>query len=422
MCEPISFTNNRLIPLIVNLSSESNFVKNEIAKAMTVAIPFFQVGDALSNFGVAIVRLTGRLLLAIRIKFISPESVSKDQIVCNFREAINSLLVTPSQSLRNYANIRLKSSCTENWELNKHFGHVYVINLTDRPGSKDPNKFKNKLESLVEHMNQIGGCEFERIAATYGRYDLPKSVWNRVDDNTLGCTGDQLDTCHMGQAGCLMSHYRAIKDANANYIKAQKELEVAQAQLSSAKTKQEIKEATLAVEVAQKRVKQYSSILIIEEDNRFGFLNKVSMQLPARPFLQGTAEVFKKVMSELPEDWGMLYLCSVDCGPDGSQWLKYKSPAHSEHLSRLQYGLLTNAVAINSKAYETILKALSKIDDPKAKFKPVDHEYALLHKTLKVFRPIKPLAYQAPGDSTITNDLTNEPWDGTWDRRTNTWV
>jgi len=159
----------------------------------------------------------------------------------------------------------------------------------------------------------------------------------------------------------------------------------------------------------------YSTILILEDDNGFGFLEKPHSG-PVRVNREGAAAEFRQVMRELPEDWDMVYFNSVECGSNGLQWMQAKSPSYSEHLNRLQYGLLTNAIAIHDRAYPVILKALSKIDDPSKQFRPVDHEYALLHKELKAFTPKKPLAYQTSGQSAITGGVQSEPWNGTWTR------
>jgi GR25 family glycosyltransferase involved in LPS biosynthesis len=301
----------------------------------------------------------------------------------------------------------------KNWNLNEYFGHIYVINLDDRPDAKDPTKFQKRLNRVKEDLEKIGGCSFERLSATYGAYDLDKSVWNRVDDNSFGLQGEELDRSHMGQAGCFMSHYRVIKDANNKYIEGQKELEEAQNQLKEAKSDQQIQQAQENIKKANHKVKMYSSILILEDDNGFGFVRK-NKGAPATVEMDGAGVEFRKVMEDLPEDWDMLYLVTVECGKNGKKWMEAKSRDHSEHLKRLKYGLLTNAIAINNKAYPILMESLSKIDDSNSTFRPVDHQYALLHKKIKAFTPVVPLAYQQAGDSCITEGSMDEPWNGTW--------
>jgi hypothetical protein len=39
-----------------------------------------------------------------------------------------------------------------------------------------------------------------------------------------------------------------------------------------------------------------------------------------------------------------------------------------------------------------------------------------LHKSIKAFTPVKAVAYQAAGESAITEGKINEPWNGAWDR------
>lgn len=426
MCEPISITNNKLIPYICTNRSNEKFVNKELfSRILAFVVPFFQFIDTCSNLGALGCRLGGRLFKCIGLNIVSDEFVTNEKIKGNWKGVTNSLLTDLFLSVRTFispptieeAALGFKDSDKENWELNKHFGHVFVINLTDPIDPKDPHKFAKKLEKLKENAAKIGNFAFERIAATYGKTDLTKDVWGRVDDNSTGCKPEDLDRVHMGQAGCLMSHYRIIKEADARLSQAQKELGEAQKRFDQATNEVAKKEAIQAKELAQNKVKEYSNILILEEDNRFGYLHKPNKTTWATPYVKGTEKAFKKVMSELPTDWDMVYFCSVECGPEGKQWMSVKSPEYSKNLNKLQYGLLTNAVAVNSRAYKTILDSLSKIDNPTAKFKPVDHEYALLHKSLNVFTPKKPLAYQAPGDSTITKDITKEPWDGSCDRR-----
>ena len=302
-----------------------------------------------------------------------------------------------------------------NWNLNDFFGHVYVINLDDNPNGKDSTQFSRRLARITADLDKIGRCVFERVRATYGAVELDRRVWDRIDDNSFHLTNsEELDRQHRGQAGCFMSHYRVIQDANAKHLQAQVELADALALLDKAVGQDERKIVQIAIEQAKAKITEYSSILILEDDNGFGFLNKHDEKTPAEVQMTGAGVLFRKVMSELDDDWDMLYLVSVECGKDGKNWARAPSPSFSENLNRLKYGLLTNAIAINSKAYSVILRALSKIDDEKMRLRPVDHEYAQLQASLNVFTPKKPLAYQAAGESSITNFGIEEPWNGTW--------
>lgn len=290
---------------------------------------------------------------------------------------------------------------SENWDLNSYFGHIYVINLSDT--SESNGKYARKMKHITEELRKTGCNRFERIEATQGA-SLGADIWGRFTNNCCKKkTKEELDKMHQGQAGCYMSHYRAIKDANENYNQACSELSALQKKVKNERSQ----EAKNLLAAAKAKVDEYSCILILEDDSGFGFLETVSNQ-SAVVKLQGSAEAFKEAMEELPKDWDMFYLVSSEKSRHPE---KLKSSPHKP-LKRLRYGILANAVAIRAKAYPMLLKELGRIDQPGKKLKPVDHVYARLHKKLKAFAPIKPLAYQAPFVSDITGIVRNEPWAG----------
>lgn len=407
----VSTTKNVLLAQLQTMNASHHFVKREVlCRLLALTAIFFRVIDTLANFLIAICKGGGRLLRAMGVHAIHLETVSNQSIRASFKAAKYSAIKEPFRIFRLLRSPELYLSGTEslgppdpsdkNWGLNDYFGHVYVINLDDTAKSGD--RFARNLQRITRDLHNVGCQTFERFRATDGATELEESVWKRVDDNSLNLEpGVELDRQHKAQAGCFMSHYRVIKDAQEKHQHAIQMLRMAKND----------NERT-AAEVA---IKEYDSILILEDDNGFGWVNKPPIG-PATVNMQGSGNAFKQIMRELPKDWDMLYLLSIECGPKGTGWMKAKSPSFSKHLNRLQYGLLTNAVAINSRAYPIILKALSKIDDPLQKFRPVDHEYARLHKKLNVFTPKHPLAYQAPGESSIIEASRAEPWNGVWDR------
>jgi len=303
-----------------------------------------------------------------------------------------------------------------NWNLNDFFGHISVINLDDRTASATPTKFKQRLEQIEADFNKIGSVKFKRLRATHGASELSQDVWSRVDDNSFNLSGDELDRSHKAQAGCLMSHKRIIEEAFEKYQSAQKQLLQARSLLANNQNETDKNQALQLIMTAEQTMKAYSSILILEDDSRFGFVNPPDTQNPhATVEMCGAGVDFRHVMKELPEDWDMLYFNTAECGVT-REWLKGKPRPYSERLNLVDYGLLTNAIAINHHAYPIILKALRKIDDPNVLYKPVDHEYAQLHLSMKTFTPKRPLAYQAAGDSSISGGSSNDPWNGSWHR------
>lgn len=432
----IPSTEHFLIPCIRDLSNDSGkgvkaFVNREIlARIVSLAIPLFRAFDTLLNLGLALGRLGGRFLRGCGIKVIHAKTVSFEKILCNLQCAKEGIIKEPGLLFRLFCNPKQAGASVaknndalprifhqklaqqqlntmppdqldNNWNINDFLGHVYVINLK---------KDTERLKSIRSNFDKIGGCNFERFEATNG-IELSENVWNRVDDNSWGLPeGEKLNRQHMRQAGVFMSHYSVIKNANEKYLLAQKQLQESQASLTTAKTDQEIDVAKKNIEVAENQVREYSRILILEDDTGFGFVDKTHANKPAVVNMKGAGVEFRKVMKELPENWDMLYLNAVD----RFKWMKYIFPSHSERLNRLNAGLLANAIAINSKAYPTILNALSKIDNPKLFFKPVDHEYGYLNSLLVAITPKKPLAYQMAGCSTITDGEGFEPWNGSW--------
>jgi len=448
MTQEISLTKNYLIPNIKYYTYESNstFKREILTRLIALVTVFFRGFDLLSNTLCGIGKTCGRALRAIHLNIASQETVSDESIGANLKEIKNILwddaflplkllffprhtikakiIDTKSDSLttifhQTIAQNQLATMSPEeldkNWKLNDYFPNIRVINLDDKPGSADPTKFKRRLDRITDDLNNIGGATFERLRATYGALELSREVWSRVQDNSFNLTGEEQDRTHKAQAGCYMSHYRAVKEASDKYDAALKELEEAKALLKNSNNLNEEQNALHLIEGAQAKVKRYSNVLVLEDDNGMGFVKKPDANTLATVEMKGSGIGFRKVMQELPQDWHMLYFCTAECGKEGKRWI-VPSPQHSEHLNRLDYGLLCNALAINHTAYPVILKALSKIDDPTKPFRPLDHEYAMLHGKLNVFSPKNPLAYQGAGDSSISVGTSNEPWNGTWDR------
>lgn len=480
MIRSISTTNQTLLPLINRMSKPGKaasqvFKREVVGRILAFAVPFFRAADALGNCGIALgesvaflglsaVKPLGRVLRGIGIDRLPMNICSSQLIKEHFKAAGNAVTQDPGLFFHLMANpaysekiiMRQKTSsplsvpkdpvdqmieidhrriATEqlqtrtpdeldrDWSMKDFAGHIYVINLDDRP---DPNKggaigdtHKKRFKQVTENLKAIGieETQFERLPATYGKYDLDKSYWDRMIDYSLYFDKAKQLKAHQAQTGLLMSHYRALKDASTRYNEAKTEFEAAKTSFKNAKDDGAKTEAKKQLEAAAAKVKEYSRVLVLEDDNGFGLVSKKDRKTPAEASLKGAGTKFRQAMQELPDDWDMLYLMAIECERGSALWFNPMNK-YTEHLDRLNYGTCTNAVMFNvsSKGFERILKSLEEIQNPKKKLKPTDHLYATLHNRVKAFVPYPPLAYQGPGTSTITEGTLEEPWNGTWNR------
>lgn len=468
--EGISTTNSTLLPAINRYAttpqqSKNAFFKREIAsRILALAIPFFRSTDAIANFGVAIGKSIGhiglkltfpvrRLFRTVGIKRLPMSSYSTKVISSHFKAAYKAItykpdmlfklmakpvgaqkylqtIINPSMPVdpleidhQGLANRDLQTKSPEeldrDWNLKDYTGHIYVINLDDRPNQNgvvgDSNK--KRFEAVTQNLNLIGTkrSDFERLPATYGKYDLDHTYWDRMHDNTLGLSGEAKLRSHQAQTGILMSHYRAIKNAHENYTKYMTELDAAQLTLQQATSDDARTAARIKCEEAARKVKEYSRVLILEDDNGFGLVTKKNSSTRAQVTQKNAGVLFRKAMQELPHNWDMLYFTAVECERGGVFWLSLPHK-FSKHLDKLDYGVCANAFMVHHTAYERILKSLSAIDDPTKKLKPVDHLYGRMHHRMKAFASYPPLAYQGVGISTVSDGKLDEPWNGTWNR------
>jgi GR25 family glycosyltransferase involved in LPS biosynthesis len=301
---------------------------------------------------------------------------------------------------RKFAEEQLKTRTPESldnkWDLDK-LGHIYVLNL-DRD--------KYRFQSVTNQLAKIGVStrEFQRFRAIHGAVELDKKIWEKIDDNSFNKHADELEKTHKGQAGCFMSHYHIIKDANENYCNALIEFNQTKQQFYKKQSEAEKCTAWEKLQTIALKVIEYSSIVVIEDDNGFGKLeknNEGKISINA----QGAGVIFKNAIKELPENWDMLYLMAEH----GHSW---NITPYSAHLHELHYGVCLNAYAINHTMYRPILNTLSRIEHPSLKVRPVDHEIASLHKAHKVFVLNPPIAYQGAGQSTISKGKSEQPWNG----------
>jgi len=139
------------------------------------------------------------------------------------------------------------------------------------------------------------------------------------------------------------------------------------------------------VDILEKAIQEnYQSILILEDD--IEFTDEVS----------NISEYFKF----LPEDWDMLYF-----GGNHNTHMKILPPKIvNEKVCKLHYTFSTHCVAINKKAFTTILNRLKKCDNA------LDVIYVELQNTLNVYSFYPIIATQRVRFSDIENKITDYKW------------
>lgn len=263
------------------------------------------------------------------------------------------------------------------WKLNEFFGSIFVINLPQA---------QQRLEIMNKSLKTIGVEDFEVLAATDGRKDVAKHLWEKMNRNwakiDLSTKEGQaaFDSQRQGETGCYLSHLRVIETVKERF-------DCAMQDLKNAEEKDDFLSATQALE----RAKKYSSVVILEDDNGFGIVSEDKLSVT----LSTVGVLFRQAMLELPSDWDAFYFMA---------WSKQPEDPFSSHLVKLNRAICLNAYAIHHSMYERIIQQLRKIDDPEIDhIDPVDSELALLQKTNRFYAINPSIAYQREGLSSITS-------------------
>ncbi len=268
------------------------------------------------------------------------------------------------------------------WKLDEFFGGVYVINLPQA---------QQRLLEITQTLNNIGLQTFNVFSAVDGRKVVPIAIWKKFKFNWLGhdlktpIGKARFDYQRKGQAGCYLSHYRLIQSVKRHFDAAMQELKVAQA---DGDAKQ--------VDVALKKVRRYSTVLILEDDCGFGIIDSDNTVL-----LTGCGTILRKAMQELPKDWDALYFTILSRKPP---------QPYSEHLSRIDNTYGNHAYVLKYTMYDAIINHAKKIEDPAVtKVQAFDIERSSVFPGRNVFGLVPALAYQRPGNSYITNVNRSSP-------------
>ena len=301
------------------------------------------------------------------------------------------LKINHQQIARKHLAKKNPAELDANWNLNEFFGSIRFINLE---------RSKDRLASITQQLSSIGlhAEDYARHAACDGRASLPKEVYNRVNSyNPPHFSQEQLEQRHQGQAGCYMSHYTLIKDIAKRYEDAQKHL---------VKIQQDPEVTESELDQAKAEVRKYSSVIIFEDDDYFGTIRKeditcydrggTSCYFSDKLTTQGVGTTLRRAMHDLPEDWDMLYFMALSY----DRPLKTTSP----YLSKLVKAVGLTGYAVNAPMYPVLLRQLSKIDNPKQRFLPVDDEIAELHASHNCYVMSSPILAQ-PGEGSEINGV-----------------
>lgn len=264
--------------------------------------------------------------------------------------------------------------------LNAFFGSVYVIHLP---------KAEERLTSLLENFREIGLKDYVLFPACDGR-ELPReisskmfSLWSSRELKSIeGIRA--FEKQQKGEAGCFMSHYRVIQEVKAKFEEALKAYEKAVSQ-----------GAQEAMELA-KEVRRYSSVLILEDDNAFGFLAEDKRTAT----LKGCGLFLRLALMEMPKQWHMLYFMAQS---------QFQSQFVGRFLRRIFGTKGANAYVVHYSLYAKLAEHLGAIEDPSTKvIYPLDHQLSQLHPDFLCLAITPSIAYQTPGFSSIHSKMIHE--------------
>lgn len=263
------------------------------------------------------------------------------------------------------------------WCLDQFFGSCYVINL--------PHDHE-RLKKVTEELHKVSLKNFEIFRGCDGREELPPTIWRKMFSHWAkhdlhSSTGiGNLENQQKSESGCYMSHYRLIKEVHDKFNNALAHY----TQMQSSGTPTDIVQAAL-------QVKKYSSVLILEDDNGFGFVNRNQTTVS----MIGCGLFLRFALTELPQDWDMLYFMAHS-----------KEPAKriGHFLYQINGTFCTNAYAVKYTMYDNLIQHLQKIEDPKVEMiTPIDNMISELHHAHKCYAISPSLSYQRPGYSWVTS-------------------
>lgn len=259
------------------------------------------------------------------------------------------------------------------WGLLHFCETVIVISL---PHAED------RRASIRQELHKIGIDQFEIFTAINGKTEVdPKLIqkmqrnWAKIDTSTKHGR-EKLLRQHQGETGCYLSHYYALLSVYHRFQQAHRDMQ-------AATTPEERSDA-------QARMRKYSRVLILEDDNGFGFVSLDRSQAT----LAGSGRHLRNALLDLPKHWDLFYLMV------GSHSKVRRTAPFIRGLKGQT--ICANAYIVNHTFYEDLLNHLARIFDPTVQLVyPVDNEIASLHKNHSAYAIYPSLAYQQGGQSSI---------------------
>ncbi|MCE5318048.1 MAG: hypothetical protein LLG04_11915 [Parachlamydia sp.] len=267
--------------------------------------------------------------------------------------------------------------------LNAFFGSVYVIHLPQA---------EERLKRLLENFREIGIKDFVLFPACDGKRELPGEITSKMY-SLWGSQGNlatiekirAIENQQKAEAGCFMSHFRVIQEIKTKFEEALVSYERAKLQ-----GKHE------AMDGLAKEVRRYSSVLILEDDNAFGFLAEDKKTTT----LKGCGLLLRLALMEMPKQWHMLYFMAQSQFP--SQFI-------GRFLRRICGTKGANAYAVHYPFYAQLVEHLGAIEDPAVKvIYPLDHQLSQLHPDYVCLAITPSIAYQTAGFSSIHSKMITE--------------
>lgn len=282
-----------------------------------------------------------------------------------------------------------------NWKLDEIFGQVRFINLDGHT---------ERLEGLFQSLKSIGLKKglYSRYSGCIGT-NLPKETYDRMRSNYKKIDAStesgrrQLDRQHMGQMGCYLSHYLLIKETASNYELAEKKLNALPWNASVEERRK-----------AEDELRKYSSILILEDDARFGrilpeHITELDGGIGAYSDTfthKGNGKIFYEAMKDLPENWDMLHFVTIN--------IREPAKTSNKHLLQLKESMSLVAYAVSARMYPKLLKQLEKIETiPTCQVDAIDEEIVHLQKNSHCYAIFPPLVGQ--GTDSIINGVQSDP-------------
>lgn len=223
----------------------------------------------------------------------------------------------------------------ENIALDQFFGSKYLLNMN---GEESKNAFLRDLERVgggkidIVTPSDYYAEEFKKNWRNYRNYDLNDPVQAKAFD-------DQ----RQNEVQSVITLLNLLQGVKKSLIAACQSLQEVLHEQNSEVEKQ-----------LKSQVRQFSQVLIFQDDARFGFVDLEQSQA----FLNNLRTIFLRAISQLPETWDLFYFeaWAKECPPDANESLN--------SLRRLGRSLECSAFVVNYKILDALIEQLEKGREP----------------------------------------------------------